>query len=130
MKLTDWIPMLAFAMSACTGFAFSGRSSPDSTVAGTASTAATGQGAFMASLELQDIQYDGLNLSGRLLVGALNDGLRLDKRLRSNIHVNVDSVRDCAEREVPYVIMDYCNRSPGEDLGRRASSLKRSQHNG
>ncbi|WP_224370458.1 hypothetical protein [Hyalangium versicolor] len=49
-----------------------------------------------ATLELQDIHYDGKALSGRFLVGALADKVRLDRRFLPNLGVNLDAVRECS----------------------------------
>ncbi len=69
-------------------------------------------------MDLQEIHYDGEYLSGRFLVGAEGERLRLDKRLFSNIDVNVNSVIDCQTRQnVPFIIMDaFPPRGREEDL--------------
>ena len=104
-------------MVACVGFPMFGSKAPEAQGGDRDRTADGGREVSTSALELQHVRYDGLRLSGRLLVGALVDGVRLDKRLLSNIHVNVNSVRDCAEKEVPYAIMDYFVPSPrDEDL--------------
>lgn len=75
----------------------------------------TPAGAPRAELELQDIQYDGENLSGRLLIGAAGGRLRLDKRLIENVSVNVHSVRECATGLPPtYVHADSFPPPPRE----------------
>jgi hypothetical protein len=69
-----------------------------------------------AVMELQGIHYDGGVLSGRVLVGASMDGLRLDRRLVPGIHVNAEAVRECAtEQPVPYVVMDGFIPPPQEE---------------
>ena len=119
MKMARLIPGGLLLLAACSGFPYFGSQSSDDRKASTEEDGTqSAQGSPQAVLELQNVQYDGSALSGRLLVGALMDGLRLDKRLLSGIHVNADSVRDCeADREVPYLVLDYRVRAArDEDL--------------
>jgi hypothetical protein len=116
IRLASVVFLLA---SACAGFPYFGRKEADAGNVDAAEGEAQGtHSGPSAMLELHDIQYDGGVLSGRLLVGALVDGLRLDKRLISSIHVNVDSVRTCAtDQPVPYVLMDgFIPPAQDEDL--------------
>ncbi|WNG41261.1 hypothetical protein F0U61_51880 [Archangium violaceum] len=46
-------------------------------------------------MEVQDIQYDGWTLSGRVLVSPEGGQLRLDRRLIPTIHVELKYVSDC-----------------------------------
>jgi hypothetical protein len=58
-------------------------------------------------LELDDVDYDGKILSGRLLISPVEGHLRLDKRLRSNVAVRARSVSDCTTgRPVELVSVD------------------------
>lgn len=119
MKMARLIPGGLLLLAACSGFPYFGNQASDDRNAGTEEDSPqSAQGSPQAVLELQNVQYDGSALSGRLLVGALVDGLRLDKRLLSSFHVNADSVRDCeADREVPYLELDYRVRAArNEDL--------------
>jgi hypothetical protein len=60
-----------------------------------------------AVLELQDTQYDGEYLSGRLLVGVVDGRVTIDKRLIENVSVQVESVSDCmVGQPVAYVEAD------------------------
>ncbi len=80
--------------------------------------AGCGQRPLRARIELQEVHYDGEYLSGHFLVGAEGERLRLDKRLFSNIDVNVNSVLDCQTRQnVPFLVMDaFPPRGREEDL--------------
>ena len=68
-------------------------------------------------MELQDIHYDGETLSGRLLVGVVEGSVRLDKRLFTDIDVNVRRVSECKTGFfVPYIIFDSFPKRGCEDL--------------
>jgi hypothetical protein len=109
IMITKLTPVLLCLATACSGFPYLGSKVSENGKTGPSEDGIQGvQGGPQAVLELQNVQYDRGVLSGRLLVGALVDGLRLDKRLISGIHVNADSVRDCnADQEVSYVIVDF-----------------------
>jgi hypothetical protein len=53
-------------------------------------------------VEFQDIQYDGLTLSGRVLISPEERSLRLNKRISPDIQ----AVADCARRPHARIIMD------------------------
>ena len=57
-----------------------------------------------ATMELQNIDYDGESLRGRLLVGALDGTIRLDKRLIENISLSLKGISDCASGQELYFI--------------------------
>lgn len=75
-------------MTACTGFPFFWRQDAGSTGE---------QVPPRAILSVQDVQYDGLSLSGRVLVSPEGGQLRLDKRLLPTLHVNVERISNCVE---------------------------------
>ena len=89
--------------------------SPGENVAGATRGAAPFTG---AALELQRIQYDGKELKGRLLVGAREQPLKLDKRLGEEVSVDVTKVLDCRTGEpVEFLIVDFFPSPPrAEDL--------------
>lgn len=104
VKMIKAAPAVLLLMAACTSSLLAG--TRDSSPVAGAESDGVSKGP-RAVLEVQNVQYDGEMLSGRLLVGALGDGLRLDKRLISGVHVNVDSVAECATgRQVSFVIWD------------------------
>jgi len=116
MKMARLIPGGLLLLAACSGFPYFGsKASEDRKTSVAEDIAQSAQGSPHAVLELQHVQYDGGALSGRLLIGALVDGLRLDKRLLSNVHVNAHSVRDCEDREVPYLVLDYRVRAASDE---------------
>jgi hypothetical protein len=64
-------------------------------------------------VEFQDVQYDGLVLSGRVLISPEEKSLRLNKRFLPDIQ----SVADCARQPHARLIMDYFGSMPSaEDL--------------
>ena len=114
MKIARLIPGGLLLLAACSGFPYFGSKASENRKDSTANDSA--QSSPQAVLELQHVQYNGGVLSGRLLIGALVDGLRLDKRLLSSFHVNADSVSDCeADREVPYLVLDYRVRAASDE---------------
>jgi len=94
-------PTFLLLMAACTGLPFFGRQSPPSPDTGTTKDADAGrttedvQVPSRVVLEIQDIQYDGLTLSGRILISPEVGKLRLDKRLLPTIDVNIGRVSSC-----------------------------------
>jgi len=85
-------------MTACTGFPFFWRQSPSPDTGATQEAGSTGtQVPPHVILAVQDVHYDGLSLSGRILVSPEGDPLRLDKRLLPTRHVNVERVSNCVE---------------------------------
>jgi hypothetical protein len=69
-----------------------------------------------AQVEIQDVQYDGLRLTGRLLVGAVDQELSLDKRLIEESSLTTEAVSDCArDQPVKFVVMDVYARSPSRE---------------
>lgn len=64
-----------------------------------------------ARLEAQGLEHDGAFLHGRLLVGAEQGKVRLDRRLVHNVSLTVASVSACETHErVPFVEVDYVTR--------------------
>jgi hypothetical protein len=57
-------------------------------------------------MEIQDIQYDGWTLSGRLLVSPETGPLRLDRRLIQSIDVEVRRVSECEHGSVASIHAD------------------------
>ena len=106
-------------MAACTGFPFFGRhslSSPGHGVIKDAGSVAA-QLPPRVILEVQDIQYDGWILSGRVLVSPEEGQLRLDRRLIPNIHVEIRRVSDCRYGNVTFIRVDViAPRARPEDL--------------
>ena len=93
-----------FMASACSGFPFFWR-------------AANGNEGLMdpkrassparVMLELQNTQYDGEYLSGRLLIGVAEGQVTIDRRLIEHVSVQVESVLDCATGQpVAYIETD------------------------
>jgi hypothetical protein len=69
-----------------------------------------------ATLELQNMQYDGEYLSGRLLVGVTEGRLTMDKRLIEHVSVQVESVTDCVTSQpVGYVETDSFPQPASEE---------------
>jgi hypothetical protein len=68
-----------------------------------------------AELELQRIEYDGKELKGRLLVGAKERPLRLDRRLGDEVSVDVTKVLNCRTGEpLEFLMADFFPGPPGE----------------
>ena len=106
------IPMLAalLTLTACKGFPFFWRTEPGPDLHDPAQ--ASGQ----IALELQGVRYDGWNLSGRLLVGAVGRSLRLDKRLIQTVSIYVRAVSACdSGQPVRFLKMDYFPPRPREE---------------
>lgn len=83
-------------LAACTGFPFFGRKSSSSRRGTTQDDGAVeSKVPPRAVMEIQDIQYDGWTLSGRLLVSPETGPLRLDRRLVSWFDVEITRVVDC-----------------------------------
>ena len=96
--------LLTLVMAACTGAPFWRAQRRAET------------GEARAQLELQNVQYDGETLSGRLLVGAVSSRLLLDRRLIVNTVVNLDIVRECDTGLPPtFMRADALPRPPGEE---------------
>ncbi|WNG51718.1 hypothetical protein F0U60_52130 [Archangium minus] len=95
-------------LAACTGFPFFGKKSPPSP----GSEANKNAGRTDAQLpprtvmEVQDIQYDGWAISGRVLVSPEGGQLRLDRRLIPTIHVEMKYVSDCTYGAVASIRAD------------------------
>jgi len=67
-------------------------------------------------VELQDIRFDGQQLSGRLLLTVEENSLRLDKRLLESVHLTTESVRDCGTGQaLPFVVMDVLAPRPRQE---------------
>src|SRR5690349_6112533 len=59
-------------------------------------------GSAYATIELQDIEYDGEAIRGRLLISAVEGMIRVDKRLIESISLSLRSVSDCASGQALY----------------------------
>ena len=58
-------------------------------------------------ISFDNIHYDGQELSGRFLVGAISTPVTLDRRLIENVSLVIDSVSDCASGQpVEFLVMD------------------------
>jgi hypothetical protein len=72
-------------------------------------------GAASVRLEFEAVQYDGQDLSGRFLVGAVGGRLLLDRRLVENVSLVVRSVADCATgQEVEFLAFDFFPSPPSD----------------
>ncbi|HYO53681.1 hypothetical protein [Archangium sp.] len=92
-------------MAACTGFPFFGKQSPGrGTIKDTGSTDVRVPPRTV--MEIQDIQYDGWTLSGRVLVSPETGPLRLDRRLISWFDVEIKRVSDCRYGSVKSIHAD------------------------
>ena len=101
-------------MAACTGFPFFGRKSPPPD---REAITADAQVPPRVTLEVQDIQYDGLNLSARVLVSPESGPLRLNRQLVPTIHVELWGVSDCKYGAVSSITPDvFSSRPHPEDL--------------
>jgi hypothetical protein len=68
-------------------------------------------------VEFQDVHYDGLTLTGRVLISPEGKPLRLDKRLTPTVDVDVQSVADCLRQPHAYLRMDrFPLRAREEDI--------------
>lgn len=95
-------------MVACAGFPFFERQSSLSASTGTLEDAGSTNDGTQAPphvvMEVQDVQYDGLALFGRVLISPVSGNLRLDKRLIPTVAVNVGPVSNCdSDQPVTYV---------------------------
>lgn len=84
-------------VAACTGLRFRAISQPGA-----------------PKLEFQNARYDGKELHGRLLVGAVGGPVTLDGRLIEHSTVTVEDVFDCATREQVGVMADSFPPPPRE----------------
>jgi hypothetical protein len=83
--------------TACTGFPFWRANAPRE--------AADDVTPAQVKTEVQDIRFDGYDLTGRFMIGVLEDSIRLDKRLVEEVSVNLDSVKDCATGQAVSVLI-------------------------
>jgi hypothetical protein len=95
-------------MVACTGFPFLGRKSPSSPGSRTMKDEESTESKVppRSVMEIQDIQYDGWTLSGRVLVSPEAGQLRIDRRLIPNIHVEIRHVSECERGSVRSIKVD------------------------
>ena len=95
-------------MAACTGFPFFWGQPPSSPGRGTIKDAGSTDGGAppRAMMEIEDIQYDGWTLSGRVLVSPEVGQLRLDRRLIPTIHVEIRRVSECERGSVTSIRAD------------------------
>jgi hypothetical protein len=69
-----------------------------------------------AHVELQNVRYDGQTLSGRLLIAAEENRLRLDKRLIESVYLTTESISDCSTGQtLPFLVMDVLASRPREE---------------
>jgi len=113
-KLTLTVPLCL--MTGCAGLPFFRESKPRLTEQEAAHLVCGPAEPARAELLMQGVQYDGYTLSGRLLIGAVSGRLCLDKRLITNVSVNVNSVRDCTTGlPVTFIHADSFPRPPREE---------------
>lgn len=86
-------------LGACASFPLFGTRSASSVETGQAEA-----GSSSATIELQHIDYDGEDLRGRLLIGALDGPIRIDKRLIENISLSLKGISDCASGQELFFI--------------------------
>jgi hypothetical protein len=68
-------------------------------------------------VEFLDVQYDGITLTGRVLISPEGKPLRLDKRLTPTVDVDVQTVADCLRQPHAYLRMDFIPlRAREEDI--------------
>jgi hypothetical protein len=105
LKQLGLILMMVSLTTACAGFPFwTGEpTAPDTT-------------STRVDLQLQNIRYDGEELSGRLLVSTAEGRLVLDKRLIESISLTIRSVKDCnSDQPTKFLIMDVLTSRPREE---------------
>ncbi|REG20377.1 hypothetical protein ATI61_12277 [Archangium gephyra] len=89
---------------ACSGFPFFGKRASSSSRG-----AVSGAGIQLPArviMEVQDIQYDGLTVSARVLVSPEGGALRLDRRFIPSIDVSIGIVADCERGSVMSIHAD------------------------
>nr|AYM53183.1 hypothetical protein [Melittangium boletus] len=102
--------VLLFSLSACTLFPFFRQADGDGAVS------PEGNSSARAVLELQNMEFDGESLSGRLLVGVKEGSLTLDKRLVENVSVELKSIVDCvAHQPIDFLEVDSFPEPPRRD---------------
>jgi hypothetical protein len=101
-------PTSLLLVTACTGFPFFGKQLPSSPDPEAIQDAGSTDTRIPPStrMELQDIQYDGWTLSGRLLLSPESGSLRLDRRLIPSIDVEVTRVSECERGSVKSIHAD------------------------
>jgi hypothetical protein len=66
-----------------------------------------------ALIEVDRVQYDGEVMQFRLVLGAADAGVVIDRRIIENVHVTMDAVRDCAEAgALEYLFVDHLASPP------------------
>lgn len=60
------------------------------------------------------VQFDGVALSLRLLIGAESKALAIDRRVVENVHFSIRGVRDCEGRKLRYIVEDYFPGPPSD----------------
>lgn len=108
MRMTWFMPAALLVLTACSAFPFFQQgevSHPD--VDGRVSR---------VDVLMQDIRFDGETLSGRFLVGAVDQSIRLDKRLIESAYLTTESVQDCAAgAPLSFAVMDVYAASPRDE---------------
>lgn len=103
-------------LAACTGFPFFGRKAPGHRAMKDGVTTES-KVPPRTIMEIQDIQYDGWTLSGRLMVSPETGPLRLDRRLATWGDVEIKHVSSCERGSVMAIHADVFSPLPGpEDL--------------
>lgn len=98
---------LLLTLAGCASFPLFSRQAAPASGSHDGPTAATRGDFTQATMELQNISFDGERLSGRLLISPTRASLRIDKRILETADLEVESVSDCSTgASLSYVIMD------------------------
>lgn len=75
---------------------------------------APARGPGWATAEVDQVSFDGEELSFRLLIGAMDGGVVLDRRLIENAGVNLVDVQDCdgGPMPIPHIVTDFFPTPP------------------
>lgn len=66
--------------------------------------------------QVDEIRFDGVSVSLRLLVGASSGVVAIDRRLVENVHFTINEVRSCSDGTfIRYVMEDYFPSPPASD---------------
>jgi len=98
MVLTALAAALLY-LGACASFPLFGMRSANQVETGPAEATSSS-----ATIELQDIDYTGEDLRGRLLISAVGGTIQIDKRLIENISLSLRGVSECASGQELFFI--------------------------
>jgi len=115
MKWLKLIPGGFLLMAACAGLPFPWKAGSSPQGMGEASE--SGKTPGRVRLEFQDVHYDGVTLSGRLLIGVEEGRLRLNRQLLPGLQAEVRFPVDCRTGlPVRYIVWDGVPPHRKEDL--------------